>query len=415
MFKRTVLKSGLRIITVPFNSVKAVTVLVLVGTGSKYEIDKENGISHFLEHLMFKGTKKRPNALKIAESLDKVGGSFNAFTSKEATGYYAKVDSSHLDLALDWVSDMFLNSKLEQKEIKKEKGVILEEMNMRKDIPMSYVMELFEELLYGNQPAGWEIIGKKENILRFKRKDFVDYLKSHYSSLNTIVCVSGNFKEKETIEKLKKYFKKINKGEVREKLKVIESQKEPKTLVFERETDQTHLCLGVRAFSLNSPQHYAQEVLSVVLGGNMSSRLFSEIRDKRGLAYYIKTSSETYTDSGYVFTQAGVPHNKAKQVLSLILKEYKKIKKELSASELKKAKDYLKGSLILGLESSEAKASFFAGQELLSKKVLTVKEKCARIDKVKSSEVKNLAREIFSSEKLNLALIGPHKKDFKAI
>jgi len=414
MYEKNTTKDGLRIITVPDESSKAVTVLVLVGTGSKYETGKNNGISHFLEHMLFKGTKKRPNALKIAETLDQVGGMYNAFTSKEVTGYYAKVDASHSYLALDWVSDIFLHSKLETKDIKKERGVILEEFNMILDHPMSYVDDLFEKLLYGDQPAGWEIIGKKDNILRFQRKDFLNYFKDHYSALNTIVCVSGNFNQKLMKAEIEKKFKSIQKHTPQQKIRTTELQKEPRVLVFPKKTDQTHLCLGARSYDLFHPKIDAEEVLSVILGGNMSSRLFTEIREKRGLAYYVRTSSEKYTDSGYLVTKAGIPNNAVEKVVDLILKEYRSIReKGVHQKELKKAKDYLKGSLILSLESSDRKASFYATQEILMGKILTVQEKCAKIDKVKVSDIGEVAREIFQKDHLNLALIGPHKDKFR--
>lgn len=414
MYKKVTLKNGLRIITIPMKNTKAVTVLALVGTGSKYERKEINGISHFLEHMFFKGTKRRPSTLKIGETLDKVGGIYNAFTSKEFTGYFAKVEKSHLDLALDWVSDIFLNSKIEEKEIKREKGVIIEEINMYLDTPMRYIEDLWEKLLYGDQPAGWLTIGSKENILRFRRKIFLDYLRNHYSALNTIVCVAGNFNQREIKEKIKKYFKKINKTSPQSKIKVIEGQKEPQALPWFKKTDQTHLCLGVRGYNLGQPQIYAQEILATILGSSMSSRLFISIRERKGLAYYVRTSSELYTDSGYLVTQAGVPHKNVKKVISLILKEYKNIRdKKVPKKELQKAKDYLKGNLTLSLELSDSQASFYASQELLTGKILTPKEKFARIDKVTINDVQRAAKEIFKAEKLNLALIGPHKDKIK--
>lgn len=410
MYKKTTLKNGLRIITVPMRNTKTTTCLVLVGTGSKYERKEINGISHFLEHMFLKGTKKRPNTLKIAETLDRVGGAYNAFTSKEFTGFWAKVSSKHLDLALDWLSDIFLNSKLEGKEMEREKGVIIEEINMYLDTPMRYIGDLWEKLLYGNQPAGWLTIGEKENILKFQRKNLLDYLKNHYSALNTIVCLAGNFDSKKAQEKIKKYFKKIKKISPRPKIKVIEKQKKPQILNYFKKTDQTHLCLGVRGYNLNDPQMYVQELIATILGKSMSSRLFILIREKRGLAYYIQTSSELYTDSGYLVTQAGVPHKNVKEVIGLILREYKNIReKKVPQKELQKAKDYLKGNTTLSLELSDAQASFYAGQELLTGEILTPKEKFAKIDEVTINDIQKVAKEIFRPEKLNLALIGPHK------
>ncbi len=418
MFQKNTLLNGLRIITVPVKNTKAVTVLVLVGAGSKYERKEINGISHFLEHMFFKGTKKRPSTLKIAETLDKVGGVYNASTSKEFTGYFAKVGSEHLDLALDWVSDIFLNSKIESRELEKEKGVIIEELNMYLDTPVKYIGDLWEELLYKDQPAGWRIIGEKENILRFKRKDFLNYLKNHYSALNTVVCVAGNFEQKNILPKVKKYFKKIRKRAPVGKIEVKEIQESPAHLLHFKKTDQTHLCLGVRGYNLFSPERYAQQLLSTILGGNMSSRLFIKIRERRGLAYYIQTGSEFYTDSGYLVTQTGIPHKEVFKVVNLILEEYKNIRdKKISKEELQKAKDYIKGNLILGLESSDALASFYAFQELLTGKILTLKEKFEMIDKVDREDVKNVAEELFQPKNLNLALIGPHKdaQSFKKI
>lgn len=280
MYKKTTLKNGLRIITVPMKNTRAITVLVLVGTGSKYETKDINGISHFLEHMFFKGTKKRPNTLKIAEVLDKVGGAYNAFTEKEFTGYWAKVDSKHTDLAIDWVSDNFLNLKIEEKEIKREKGTIIEEINMYLDTPMLHIGDLWEKLLYGDQPAGWLIIGEKEIVKRLKRKHFLDYSKNHYTAKNTIICVAGNINSRTVERKIKDYFKNIRTISPKPKLKVIEKQNKPQSLILFKKTDQTHLALGVRGYGLFSPKKYAQALLATILGGFMSSRLFISIRER---------------------------------------------------------------------------------------------------------------------------------------
>ena len=413
MYKKTTLKNGLRIITVPMKSTKAVTVLVLVGTGSKYETKQNNGISHFLEHMFFKGTKKRPNQLKIAETLDRVGGAYNAFTGKEYTGYWAKTDANHFDLALDWVSDIFLNSKIEKNQIKKEKGVIIEEINMYMDMPISYKWRLWEKLLYGKQPAGWMISGEKENIAKFKRKNFIDYLKNHYSAENTIVCVAGNIKSGAAKQTIRKYFKKINTIKPEPKQKVIQKQKTAQTLVHYKKIDQTHLCLGVRAYDLNHPKKYVEALLATILGGMMSSRLFILIRGK-GLAYYINTTSHPYTDMGYLVSSAGIDNQRVEKAITAILKEYKKIKnKKVEKSELKKAKDFLKGRIVLSLESSDSQASFYADQELLEEKILTPEQIFKKIDAVSANDIIKTARDIFQPEKLNLALIGPFKRKEK--
>jgi len=387
-----------------------VTVLVLVKTGSKYETKEINGISHFLEHMYFKGTKKRPSTLAIAETLDKIGGIYNAFTSEEYTGYYAKTDSTQFGIALDWVSDIFLNSTLPSNEIEKEKGVITEEINMRLDHPMTYVHVLWSKLLYGDQPAGWDIIGTKQNISNTTRKNLVDYMNKQYISSNTIVCVAGNIKSDLAIKQVKKYFSRINKGDPIKKQPVIEKQLESDLILQTRKTDQTHLCLGVRAHNLFHTQRYAQKLLAIVLGGMMSSRLFVKIREKLGAAYYISTVSDAGPDTGCLFTQIGVDNKKVEKVILSVLKEYKRISKEkIPASELKKAKDYIKGKATLLLESSDAQASFFANQELLEGKILNLKEIFKEIDKVSSEDILKVAKDIFQSQKLNLALIGPFK------
>ncbi len=409
-FKKTTLKNGLRIITVPVKETKTATVLVLVGTGSKYETRQINGLSHFLEHMLFKGTKKRPNTLKIIEPLDKVGGRYNAFTGQEYTGFWAKVDAGHLDLVLDWVSDIYLNSKLEQAEIDREKGTILQELNMILDTPMDYVANVWTDVLYGDQPAGWQIIGTKEVIQDAKREQFVKYLKERYSARNTIVVVAGQISHSSALAKVKKYFKLINKQSVKDKLPVREKQQKPQSLIYYKKTDQTHLCLGVRAYNIFHPDRFALGLLGIILGGNMSSRLFMSIRERQGLAYYISTGVDADTDVGALVTSAGVNNQKAEKAIKDILKEYRRIaSQKVSPAELKKAKDYTKGVSLISMESSDAQASFYANQELLTGKILTLEEKFAKIEAVTVNDIQRVAQDIFKPEKLNLALIGPFK------
>jgi predicted Zn-dependent peptidase len=410
-YQKHTFKNGLRLVTVPMKNTKAVTVLVLVGTGSKYETKEINGISHFLEHMFFKGTKKRPNTLTIAETLDRVGGEYNAFTDKEMTGYWAKVNSKHLDLALDWVSDIFLNSKLDSKEIEREKGVIVEEINMYLDTPMLYIEDLWEKLLYGSQPAGWLVSGEKEIINKMKRRQFTEYLKNYYSSSNTIVVVAGNIDKINILKsKVQRYFKNINRVKPRSKKRVLETQEKPETSIHYKKTDQTHLYLGVRAYNIFDPRKYSLMLLSVILGGNMSSRLWILIREKEGLAYYIRALSHLYTDSGYLVTKAGIDNNRTDKAIEIILKEYKRMTQEtIDDKELRKAKDFIKGTSILSMELSDAQASFYANQELLTNKILTLEQKFAKIEAVTANDIQRVAKNIFRPEKLNLALIGPFK------
>ena len=287
-------------------------------------------------------------------------------------------------------------------------------MNMYLDTPMIYLPDIWEKLLYGDQPAGRLILGTKESLNSLVRKQFLDYQANHYTAKNTVVCVAGNIDFESAATKVKKCFKNINQALPLEKEKVIEEQIQPQSLIHFKKTDQTHFCLGVRGYDLFHPQKYAQLILATILGGNMSARLWLSIREKRGLAYYVHTTSETHTDSGYLATFVGVDNRKIEEVIALILKEYKALKnKKVGKTELQKAKDYLKGTLSLSLESSDAQTLFYGMQELMSGKILTPKEKCARIDQVSTDDIIKVARDIFRPEKLNLALIGPLKDEIK--
>jgi predicted Zn-dependent peptidase len=408
MYKKTTLKNGLRVITVPVKNANSITVLVLVGTGSKYETKDINGVSHFLEHMFFKGTKKRPDTLKISETLDMIGGEYNAFTSKEVTGFWAKVDKKHSEIALDWISDMFLNSKFEEEEIQREKGVIIEELNMYLDTPTAYVSELFEDLLYKDQPAGWRIVGERENIMSFNRDKILNYFKNHYSAKNTVVCVAGDVNLKQIQQKINKYFGKTEKRESLNKISTKEEQSEPEVLIHNKKTDQTHFCLGVRAYNMFDPRRYALSLIAIILGGNMSSRLFISVRERNGLAYYVHTSFDATTDTGYLVTQAGIKNDSLEKAVGLILKEYQDLKNiKITAKELKKAKDYLRGAMALSLDATDAQAHFYATQEVMGKEVLTPEQKLKMIDKVSVNDIKKVAEDIFLPKKLNLAVIGP--------
>lgn len=412
------LKNGLRIITIPQKSIKSATVFVLSGTGSKYEKKEINGISHFLEHMLFKGTKNIKKPLDLLEVLDKIGGSYNAFTGEEYTGYYAKVEESKIGIAIKWISDIYLNSLIPQKELEKERKVIIEEINMYKDNPMDYVSILWPKLLYGNQPAGRFVAGTKKTVSGINRKDILNYMNKQYVASNTVVCIAGNIKEKEVINLVKKHFSEISKGETIEKPKVIESQKEPKIIVDRRKTDQTHLVLGVRAYNMFDERKYALSLLANVLGGMMSSRMFMEIREKLGLVYYVKTASDSDTDTGSLSTIAGVDNSRVELAVEAILKEYRKISKiKISNNELQKSKDFLKGKIALSLESPDSKAFFYLKQELFNNKLESLDNIFKKIDKVTPEDIQEVAKDIFVPEKLNLAIVGPvdEKKLLKII
>lgn len=410
MYRKTKLKNGLRIITVPQKGTKAATVLVLVKAGSKYENKDISGISHFLEHMLFKGTEKRKGPMEVAEDLDNIGGEFNAFTGEEYTGYYAKVNYSNFDIALDWVSDIFLNSKIPSKELLKEKGVIFEEINMYRENPMMYIGDLWKQVLYGNQPAGWDIAGTRQSVSSIQRKDIKKYMDDHYVATNTIVCIAGNIDEEKTIEKVKKYFSKINSNQPKEKIGVIEKQIKPQVKTIYKKTNQTNIALGVRGYDMLHSHKITLDVMSVILGGSMSSRLFKEVREKLGAAYYVRTYNNSDTDTGSLVTFAGVDNKKLDKVIEAILKEYKKLTKtKVSDIELKKAKECIKGKIILKMEASDAQASFYGMQELLKNDIISMEDIFKKIDNVSSEDIISVAKDIFKNEKLNMALIGPFK------
>ncbi|MCD4705552.1 insulinase family protein [bacterium] len=412
MFKKIILKNNLRLVLAPISNSNAITVLIMVGTGSRYESKKLNGISHFLEHMFFKGTKKRPDTFGISSELDKIGAEFNAFTGKETTGFYIKANAKYLDLSLDILSDMLLSSIFDIKEINKEKGVILEEKKMIQDAPMHYISDLFENLLYEGNRLGQLIIGSKKNILNFKKKDFLNYLRNHYTANNIVICIAGNAgKIKSSKLKTEKYFKAINKNSNKEKIKkVLNNQTKPNILLHYKKTDQVNFCLGVKAYGLEDKKRFALKLLSVILGGNMSSRLFVEIREKRGMAYYIRTTHEAYVDTGYLATQGGVDKKNLHKGIEIILKEYKKIAKNgVSNEELQKAKDYIKGISSINLETSDQIANFVSNQEILLGKISTPEQHFKKIDKVSVVDIQNVAKDIFVNKKLNLAIIGEYK------
>lgn len=418
--QRKVLSNGLRVLTIPMSSFKSVTVMVMIGAGSRYETRKNNGISHFLEHMAFKGTRKRPSALDISNLIDGIGGEFNAFTGKETTGYYIKSSSSHVELCLDVLSDMLQNSLFDENEINKEKGVILEEINLYEDTPARKISDLFERLVYGDTPMGWDIAGEKDVIKNVQREDFISYMNSLYSADNITVVLAGGINSKSANELVSKYFGNMKKFDTLRYNKVIENQKEPALLIKEKKTEQVHIALGVRTVPFEHKDRYALSVLSAILGGGMSSRLFHEVREKRGLAYYVRSSSDHYQDCGNLVSTAGIDPKRVGEAIEVIVSEYNKIKNEkngIKSNELKKAKEYLKGHLILELEDSRSVAGFYAQQELLEKKIDNPNDIIAKIDRVSSEDVQKAAQKYFNNRGLNLAIIGnfPNGQEFKKL
>lgn len=425
-FKKTTLTNGLTLITVPMPQVESVTAMLMVGAGSRYETKDINGLSHFLEHMAFKGSKKRPTAQEISGTIDAIGGEFNAFTGKDHTGFYIKARVKHLELLLDVISDMVLNPLLKKEEIEREKGVITEEINMYKDTPMRHIADVFENLLFGDVPLGWDTAGESEIIKTIKRENFVTYLDGLYRPNNAVLIIAGGIGNPSTslgtnsqssIENLiKKYFSDWKKSKTWQFEKVSDNQSSPQLKIEFKDTQQAHIVIGMRGYSLNHPQKYAFQVLSNILGGGMSSRLFIQVRERRGLAYYVHTGAEHYNETGVFTTQSGVDTAKIDKAISVIKDEYYGLangKLPITKEEMKKTKEYITGRLTLEFEDSRAVAGYFGSQEILKREILTPRQYFAKINAVTEDQVVAVAKDIFRPEKLNLAIIGPYKTEAK--
>lgn len=416
------LKNGLQVLLIDTKSTSLTTVL-LVGAGSRYENAKNNGIAHFFEHMAFKGSKKYPNSFVISSTVEGLGGIFNAFTSKDHTGYWIKSTSEHFSTVIDVISDMVLHPILSPEEIEREKGVIVEEINMYEDTPQRRVGELFESLLYKGNPLGYDIAGSRETVTKFDRSTFTNYMKNLYHPGNSVLVVAGGLGKTNYQQLIQEKFSgwqpRHPTGDESRFLPIKESQVKPQMLIKYKKTEQAHFSLGFRAFSFNDPKKYTLTVLSALLGGGMSSRLFIEVRERRGLCYYISTGSELYADCGNFVTQAGVVNkkDKIKEAVDVILKEHQKIVKgEVTQDELKRAQELIKGRLLLSLEDSSNVATFFGIKKLLQNQVETPEESIKKIQSITLTEINDLAKQLFVEKNLNFALIGPFKnEDFDSV
>ncbi len=410
IFKKT-LPNGLRVVVAPIPDNPTVTVLVLVEAGSKYEVKKDNGISHFLEHMCFKGTEKRPGSVDISRELDSIGSSYNAFTSHEFTGYYAKADSRNFKKIFDIVSDIYLRSTLPAAEIIKEKGVILEEINMYRDLPPKHIDDLFMQLLYGDTPAGRNILGEKKNILRMTRQDLVGYRARHYLPEATVIAIAGNVRREDAFKQAEKIFGEVPRGRKGGKPRVRDAQKKPAALLEYKKTDQAHFMLGVRTYDIFDKRNTALSVLAGVLSGGMSSRLFLKLREEMGAAYYVRADNETFTDHGFFQISAGVDKKRVREAIAAVLAECSRLaEEEISKEELARVKEVLIGGMKFSLESTDDIANFCGGQEILKREIRTAEEKAEKIRKITARELRSAAAGIFKDQNLNLALIGPFRR-----
>ena len=415
-YERIVLKNGLRVILVPQKESLATTVAVLVSAGSKYETKELNGISHFLEHMCFKGTVNRPRPIDIASEFDSLGAENNAFTGEEMTSYYAKAKNSAAPKLVDILADMYINPLFKAEDIEKERGVIVEEINMYEDLPQRKVQELVMELAYGDQPAGWSIAGPKENVRRFTREDFTSYRAHHYVPKATVVLVSGGF-SRSIVKDIERHFMQLPSGKKDQKRKVVERQKVPSELIHFKESDQTHAVVAFRAFDEFDERRFALQVLADILGGGMGSRLFQLVREKLGAAYYVHANADLYSDHGLLAMSAGLDHKKVEIVLEALLRECARFTKDLvPKDELARAKEHMTGGLLLSLETSDQLGYFYAGQEIAGKRIMDPQTLERKVRAVTAEQIKKVAREVFKDRGLNLALIGPAKdKSFKKL
>jgi len=437
------LKNGLRVIFVDTKTFPTLTTLLLVGAGSRYENEKNNGIAHFFEHMAFKGSQKYPNSFVISSTVEGFGGVFNAFTSKDHTGYWIKATTEHFETMIDVIADMIQTPRLLPEEIEREKGVIKEEINMYEDTPQRKVGEIFENLVYPDHPLGFDIAGTKEIVQSFNRLTFIDYINSLYHPNNAVLVVAGglsNLSEKARYRKffdgkqqtaknlitspfseylniIEEKFGNWKSGNKLSFIKIKESQTKPQILIKYKKTEQAHFVLGYRSFGFNDERKYILNLLATILGGGMSSRLFIQVRERRGLCYYISSGSESYDDCGSFITQAGVTNNleKVKLAVRTVLEEHEKIKSgDIKSEELLKAKEMIKGRLMLSMEDSMHVASFFGTKKILQNKIISPEEIIAKIESVTPQEIATLAKEIFIPKNLNFALIGRfEQKDFQ--
>lgn len=385
----------------------AVMVLVVVETGSNYETKAENGLSHFLEHMCFKGTTKRLGESDVAKELDGLGAQNNAFTSNEFTGYYAKAAKKHFFKLFEIISDLYLNPILPAKDLDKERGVILEEISMYEDLPQRKVWDVLWELMYGDVPAGRSILGPRKNIKKFKRRDFVAYRSKHYVASKTMVVVAGDVSRQTVLKEVEKNFKDISRDKKLAKPSVREKQKSPQLLIHHKKTDQTHMVMAFRAYGAGDKRIPALSVLAEILGKGMSSRLFTKLRDEMGACYYVRAEHDEYTDHGLLTISTGINVSRAKEVVKTLLEECNRLSKVLVPSEeLQKAKEHNIGNLYLDLETTDSIAEFYANQEVLTGRPKNPQELEKAIRKVTAKDVMKVAKDIFRDAKLNLAIVG---------
>jgi predicted Zn-dependent peptidase len=405
------LQNGLRVVLVPMQDNPAVTAMVLVAAGSEHETPAQHGLAHFLEHMCFKGTTRRPGSLHITRELEGMGARTNAFTGRQMTGYYAKAQSRHLPKILDIIADLYLDPLLPEAEIEKEKGVIIEEINMYDDMPQYRVDEVFDALLYGDTVQGKPIIGTKDSVRSFTRDDLIAFRSKHYNVESSVVVIAGAFDPKETMQTIRALFASVPTGGHPKHNKVaVHTPASPVAIEFKK-SEQTHVMLGVKALPLGHRHELTQNLLASVLGGGMSSRLFTRLREEMGACYYVHAHAGSYAQYGTCAIAAGVPAARIVEVVAVLREELERMKDELvTDQELKIAKNIATSSLVLGLETSNALANYYGGQAIMRLPHKTPHVLAKELRAVSAADIRTLARKLFAPEALRLALVGPVKK-----
>ncbi len=411
MHKQTTLKNGLRVITTPMPQTRSVSACIFIGAGSRYESGPQAGVSHFIEHLSFRGTSKRATAREISEAIEGVGGIINAGTDKELTVYWCKVAQPHLPPALDVLADILLHSRFDPEDIERERQVITEEINMSHDSPSQLVNMLIDELLWPRHPLGRDIAGSKESVAAMTREMIVNYLGKQYLPSNTVVSIAGAGEHDEMVKAIEQALGGWKETKANPTYSPYKERKFPKLRIEDKETEQAHLCLGLSGLPLLHPKRFTLDLLNVVLGEGMSSRLFTEIRDRMGLAYNIHSYAEHFADTGSVAIYAGVEPKNVPVAIKAILEQLARLKEPIPRAELTKAKELSKGRLLLRMEDSRAVAGWMGGQEILTKRILSVDEVLDIIDAITAEELQQLAQELLVSNQLRLAVVGPVAKE----
>lgn len=411
MYQKSTLNNGLRIITNSMPHTRSVSVIFFMGVGGRYEAESESGVSHFIEHLCFKGTEKRRTSKEISEAIESVGGIINGGTDKELTTFWCRVASQHFSLALDVLIDLVRNSRFDSKDIDRERQIIIEEINASLDSPRQRVDMLIDQLLWPGQPLGRDVAGSKETVTALTRQQMLDFFSLHHLPNNTVVSVAGDIQQEQVQDVLNQALGDWRPNKILAGFPSHDKQEAPRLRIEFRDTEQAHLCLGVPGLSFLHPDRFAVDLLSIVLGEGMSSRLFTEIREQQGLAYDIHSYADHFTDSGAVIIYAGVEPTRVESALGAILDQLSQLKERISETELNKAKELAKGRLLLSLENSRNVAAWLGGQEMLTNNILTVDDVISLVDAVTAEDLKRVAEQLLTGEKLNLAVVGPVKEE----